>query len=68
MSPTDEEQTRARVRQLERQLAELQARWPAHSVPAAMMAELDELEEKLAQARRALARGDGPADDKDKGD
>jgi hypothetical protein len=42
----------ARVAKLERQLADLQARLPAHSVPPSMIAELDELEEALARARR----------------
>jgi HAMP domain-containing protein len=42
----------ARVAELEKQLADLQARLPAHSVPPSMIAELDELEEALAQARR----------------
>lgn len=42
----------ARVAQLERQLADLQARLPAHSTSPSMIAELDELEEALAQARR----------------
>ncbi|NIN63781.1 MAG: histidine kinase [Anaerolineae bacterium] len=35
--------------ELEKQLADLQSRLPAHSVPASMIAELDELEEELAQ-------------------
>ncbi len=42
----------ARVAELEKQLADLQARLPAHSVPPSMIAELDELEEELALARR----------------
>lgn len=42
----------ARVARLEKQLADLQARLPAHSIPPSMIAELDELEEALAQARR----------------
>jgi anti-sigma-K factor RskA len=42
----------ARVARLEKQLADLQARLPAHSIPPSMIAELDELEETLAQARR----------------
>jgi DNA repair exonuclease SbcCD ATPase subunit len=44
----------ARVAQLEKRLADLQARLPAHSTPPSMIAELDELEEALAQARRQL--------------
>lgn len=47
-----ESEIAARVAKLERQLADLQARLPAHSVPPLMIAELDELEEALARARR----------------
>ena len=36
-----------RVRDLERQIEELKSRWPAHSVPPAMLQQLDELEEEL---------------------
>ena len=39
--------------------AELQARWPAHSVPPGLMAQLDELEEALAAARRELDQDEG---------
>jgi RNA binding exosome subunit len=38
----------ARIKQLEAQLADLQARLPAHSIPPSMMIEMDELEEELA--------------------
>jgi hypothetical protein len=40
------------VATLEKQLADLQARLPAHSIPPGMIAELDRLEESLARARR----------------
>lgn len=40
------------LEELEQQLADLQARLPAHSIPPSMIAELDELEEALAQARQ----------------
>ncbi len=46
-----------RLAALERQLADLQARLPAHSIPPSMMAELDQLEEALAQARRQKEKG-----------
>jgi hypothetical protein len=51
----------ARVAELEKLLADLRARLPAHSVPPSMMIELDELEEELALARRQLRedRADG---------
>ena len=44
----------ARVAELEKRLADLQARLPKHSIPLSMMAELDELEEALAHAQRRL--------------
>lgn len=42
----------ARVDELEKQLADLQSRLPAHSIPPSMIVELDELEEELAVAKR----------------
>jgi hypothetical protein len=39
-----------RIHELQQKIAELKARWPAHSVPPAMMRQLDELEEELATA------------------
>ncbi len=47
-----------RVRQLEQQIEDLRRRWPAHSVPAAMVEQLDELEEELENERRRIARQD----------
>jgi hypothetical protein len=47
-----ESKAAARVERLEKQLADLEARLPAHSVPPSMIAELDELEEALAEAQR----------------
>ena len=41
-----------RVAELEKQLADLQARLPAHSIPPSMIAELDDLEQALASAQR----------------
>jgi len=38
-----------KVAELEEQIADLKMRWPAHSVPSAMMAQLDALEEELAR-------------------
>ncbi len=40
-----------RAQDLERRIAELKSRWPAHSVPPAMLQELDDLEEELEQLR-----------------
>jgi tRNA-Thr(GGU) m(6)t(6)A37 methyltransferase TsaA len=39
--------SRDRIDELKEQMAELKKRWPAHSVPPAMMEQLDELEEEL---------------------
>lgn len=39
---------------LEARLRALKASLPAHSIPPGMMAELDELDERLAQARLVL--------------
>lgn len=46
--PQPEPDNEARIAQLERQIEELKRRLPAHSIPPAMMAQLDELEEELA--------------------
>jgi len=42
-----------RIRELERQIADLEARLPAHSVPPAMIGRLEELEEELEQIKAA---------------
>ena len=39
-----------RIQELEKKIADLKKRWPAHSVPPALMRELDDLEEELAEA------------------
>lgn len=38
-----------RIQELEEQIADLKKRWPPHSVPAALLQELDDLEEELAK-------------------
>jgi hypothetical protein len=38
-----------RIEELKRQIEDLKKRLPAHSIPPAMMAELDELEEQLEE-------------------
>ncbi|MBN1484546.1 MAG: histidine kinase [Chloroflexia bacterium] len=48
-----------RIAELERRIADLRARLPKHSVSAAMMLELEELEEELELERRREA----PAED-----
>jgi hypothetical protein len=36
-----------RIKELEKQIADLKCQWPAHSVPPAMLQRLDDLEEEL---------------------
>ncbi len=43
--------SQSRIEQLEREIADLKARWPAHSVKPAMLQQLEELEDALEQAR-----------------
>ena len=50
--PHAQEVRENRIRNLEKQIAELKSRWPAHSVPPAMIQQLDELEEELEQLRK----------------
>jgi HAMP domain-containing protein len=52
-------QLKRRITDLEQKLADLQARLPAHSIPTAMMAELEELEEQLEQLRSQLNKDVG---------
>ena len=49
VDPMDNAQRTAELRQ---RIEELRARMPKHSVPAAMMLELDELEDELEQLQR----------------
>jgi hypothetical protein len=42
------------IARLEARLTDLQARLPAHSIPPSMIAEWDELDEELAEARARL--------------
>jgi len=45
------------VRELESKIAELRRRIPPHSIPPAMLQELDELEEQLDKAKEAEKQG-----------
>ena len=47
-----------RISELEQRIAELRARLPKHSVPTAMMVELDELEDALRRLRDGLGHAD----------
>ena len=44
-----------KVKKLEEEIADLKARWPAHSVKPDMLQKLEELEEALEQAMREKA-------------
>jgi hypothetical protein len=56
-----------RVKELESQIAELKSRWPAHSVPPAMLQQLEDLEEELERELKTAAEGetDSQADGRD---
>ena len=41
-----------RIQELEEKIADLKKRWPAHSVPPAMLQELDDLEEDIVRAAK----------------
>jgi hypothetical protein len=45
-----------RIEELKRQIEDLKARLPAHSIPPAMIAELDELEALLEELERKFGR------------
>jgi hypothetical protein len=45
-----------RISELERRIADLEARLPRHSIPPTMLIRLEELEEALEQARSQAAR------------
>lgn len=46
-----------RIALLEAKLAELQARLPKHSVPPAMLIELEDFEDELEKLRKSSSRG-----------
>ena len=50
-----------RIKELQKQIADLESRWPAHSVPPIMVEQLDELEaqlkEELSKATEEQAGG-----------
>jgi hypothetical protein len=45
-----------KIKEIEEKIADLKARWPAHSVPPRMWQELEELEEALKKARAAQSQ------------
>ena len=46
-----------KIREIEDKIADLKARWPAHSVPPSMWQRLEELEEQLEEIKDAEKRG-----------
>ena len=50
-----------RIKELQKQIADLESRWPAHSAPPTLLEQLDELEaelkEELSKAAEELAGG-----------
>jgi uncharacterized membrane protein len=42
-----------KVREIEDKIADLKARWPAHSVPPSMWQQLEDLEEELEEAQKS---------------
>ena len=42
-----------KIKEIEERIADLKARWPAHSVPPSMWQQLEELEEQLEEAHKA---------------
>ena len=45
-----------RIKDIEDAIADLKARWPAHSVPPSMWQQLEQLEDELEKAREAEKR------------
>lgn len=50
-----------RIKELEEKIADLEKRWPAHSIPPAMLQELDDLEEELEKALKEARREENDA-------
>ena len=46
-----------RTQEIEEKIADLKARWPAHSVPPSMWQQMEELEDELEKAKEAEKRG-----------
>jgi hypothetical protein len=46
-----------KVREIEEKIADLKARWPAHSVPPSMWQQLEELENELEKAQKSESMG-----------
>lgn len=49
-----------KLKELEKKLSDLGARWPRHSTPTSMAMELEELEEELKRIRKELSSSTEP--------
>jgi len=49
------ESLEVKLKELEKRLSDLKARWPRHSVPASMAMEFEELEEEIERIRKELS-------------
>ncbi|MBF0432259.1 MAG: histidine kinase [Fibrobacteria bacterium] len=47
--------TNKKIQSLEKEIQDLQARWPVHSVPASMLEELEDLEDELEREKKKIA-------------
>jgi chromosome segregation ATPase len=54
MGKNNSQDLKDQIELLESQLADLQARLPAHSIPPNLITELDELDEQLREAKSRL--------------
>lgn len=52
--PEENIEIKKRIKILEAQMADLEARLPAHSIPPSLMAELDVLDEQIHQEKNNL--------------
>jgi len=51
---------RRRAAELAAEIVQLQSQWPKHSVPPALIIQLEDLEEALEQVHAAIAAADDP--------
>ena len=51
-----------KIEELKKKIAELKDKWPKHSVPPAMLQQLDDLEEQLENELRKSRRGNSAPD------
>jgi len=54
MDENQKYELRAQIKALEKKLADLKLRWPAHSLKPAMMVELEDLEEERERLKHNL--------------